>query len=133
MTIELYRQAIGFKIIVDDFTEGEVTLSGLYGHTYSIKPSSSSSTNILQVAIEPEALPTAYGSSNVSTVGFLSYVKIFYYDGENQIQLLIRQLFPIERNTLYTLRFSLSDAIANGGITANVIEEGEMKEVQMEF
>ena len=36
--------------------------------------------------------------------------------------------FIMQRNTKYILRFSLSEAITNGGITANIIKDEEMKE-----
>ena len=34
----------------------------------------------------------------------------------------------MQRNTKYILKFSLSEAITNGGITANIIQDEEMKE-----
>lgn len=62
-------------------------------------------------------------------------VRIIYDDGEgNQIPLYVKTMFEYERNSLYTLRFSLSDAIANGGITTNIIDDSnDMKEFPIEI
>ena len=58
-----------------------------------------------------------------------SPVNISYTDdGGNELVLYHNQTFNPERNTKYVLKFSLSDAIANGGISANLADEGEMGE-----
>ncbi len=134
--IDLYKQVVGFKLIIDDFTKGEISIQGQFdtAHTYSIKPSANSTTNTLQVEIEmPEIRSTI---SNTDTTNPLStIVQIWYDDGDgNRIPLYRKQNFQYDRNVLYTLRFSLSDAIANGGITANIIDDtDEMTEQPFEI
>lgn len=58
-----------------------------------------------------------------------SPINISYIDDEgNELVLYHNQTFNPEKNTKYILKFSLSDAITNGGISANLAEEGEMEE-----
>lgn len=134
VSIDLYRQVIGFKIIVDDFTKGEVTLCGQFdGHTYSIKPAMASTTNTLQIEIEPPEIRIPH--MNNTDGPLYTTVRILYDDEDgNQIPLYVKDMFQYERNTLYTLRFSLSDAIANGGITTNIVDDsGNMAEKPIEL
>ena len=49
-------------------------------------------------------------------------------DDNKEITLYSNTYFSYTRNTKYKLSFSLSDAIANGGITANIVEDEEMGE-----
>lgn len=41
--------------------------------------------------------------------------------------------FKAKRNTRYTMSFSLSDAIRNGGIIATTVDEGAMNEEGFQF
>ena len=61
-------------------------------------------------------------------------VKIIYSTTSGEDVLLYENnSFTVKPNTRYTLSFSLSDAIANGGITAEVEETQEMNEKEFEL
>ena len=130
VSIDLYKQVIGFKIIVDDFTKGKIFLSCEYdSHVYSQTPAANSSTNILQIEIEPP-----YIESPKDPGAKVTFVQLFYDEGDGKRIPLFKKEIEYERNKLYTLRFSLSDAIANGGITTNIIDDSdEMTEVPIEI
>lgn len=122
VSINLYKQVIGFKIIVDDFTKGEIILSEQFGHQYTLKPNSNDPTATLQIEVEPPTIPIPRRGLDSETT---TIVQIFYNDGTGNNIPLLRRNIQYERNTLYTLRFSLSDAIANGGITTNIIDDSD--------
>lgn len=61
-------------------------------------------------------------------------VQLIYNDGSgNDVLLYSAGNFHVKRNTRYTMSFSLSDAINNGGITVTTVDEGEMNESGFQF
>jgi len=146
LTVKLYYQMYGFKITVDDFTKGHIELRGMGtdGHVYKIYPSQTSSTTEYSFIIETANMPIP-GYGNImsmtdeeleamtieqSNYGF-DQVHISYIDEENdQINLYSNFNFKYTRNTRYNLRFSLSDAMANGGIGVDVIKEETMTDAE---
>lgn len=78
VSINLYRQVIGFKIIVDDFTKGEMVLSERYGHQYTLKSNSNDPTATLQIEVEPPIIPIPRMDLDNETT---TIVQLFYNDG----------------------------------------------------
>ena len=155
--IKLYRMMIGFKITIDDFMEGYVEVSG-GGESYKLYPSNNGTTNTLEFEIQTPNMPmwgfnSGFGAggevySEDEYNGYsqeelknrildnINYgragINISYVDKKgSKISLYTKQQFIYKRNTKYTLRFSLADAISNGGIIPEVVEEGEMEEVPL--
>lgn len=153
VTIKLYRMMIGFKITIDDFTEGYVEVVG--DESYKISPSKNSTSNTLEFEIQTPSMPMwgfnrgfGAGGDVFSADEYYGYtpeelesrildninygctgIHLSYTDKSGtKISLYTKQQFFFKRNTKYTLRFSLSDAISNGGITPEVVDEGEMEE-----
>lgn len=162
VNITLYSMMIGFHLEISDFTEGEVYISGWYGHKYKVKPSNGS--GVLDVIVQMENMPSCSivrSEENVRNVNYdelakdvvdnysnfyrewsggsygnitESVVNIVYVDnGGNEIILYHNQNFGYKRNTKYTLKFSLSDAIRNGGISSTIADEGEMVNEEFPF
>ncbi len=146
VTIHLYRMMVGFKIIAEDFTEGKITLYGnsLEGHKYVMTPKAGHTTNELDVTVESPFMP----HPNVGVTPELlaqtgkqfsdtceEYVTIVYTAPDGEEILLYRKMIAFKRLTKYVMRFSLSDAIANGGIEANVVDapNGELTEEPWEM
>lgn len=159
--VKLYQMMIGFRITIDDFTEGYVEVSGQEENDgraefYRVYPSKTSTTNILDFEVEMSTMPMwgffrGFGAGNelYDADDYMTYsseelearvleninnepggqIHIRYYDDEgSSIPVFSKYLFEYKRNTRYTLRFSLSDAIANGGIVPEVTDDGEMTE-----
>ena len=148
VNITLYTMMVGFRLEISDFTSGTVSIGGMDGHKYSAKPDNGSA--ILDIVVCMENLPTCHSLYNpdelANAQSFDSFAKEYmeHYsdrinpaspvnisytdDGGNELVLYHNQTFNPERNTKYVLKFSLSDAIANGGISANLADEGEMGE-----
>ena len=137
---------VGIKLIIDDFTKGTVTVSSTYGKKYSVSPASNSNTNTLDIVVELLDMPivgtlfngTDVGAMNKPIEEFTEIVnseKPFYdvwpgalfitYKDENsdEITLYANQLFNYKRLTKHVLQFSVSDAIANGGIQPNIKDD----------
>lgn len=145
INIKLYRMMMGFKLNISDFNNGVVTISGVHGHQYHAYPDGDGN-GTLDIVIETEAMPTAanilwayeqqmYGEydleyyTNLMLHNGTTQVHISYTNEEGEtINLYRNQYFEYTRNTKYTLSFSLSDAIRNGGISAEVVEDNEMGE-----
>ena len=61
-------------------------------------------------------------------------VMLTYSDNDGNItNLYMNTNFRAKRNIRYTMSFSLSDAIRNGGITATTVDEGNMTEEGFQF
>ncbi len=129
VSINLYRMMVGIKLIVDDFTEGTIILSSDSGIKYTLAPAADSSTNILDIVVELPSMPTL-GRVGDGTpekpftdecVGGL----LIYYRGKDgkEIPLYSNRSFKFKRLTRHVLQFSLSDAIANGGITPELKDD----------
>ncbi len=145
INIKLYRMMIGFKLNISDFNNGVVTISGVHGHQYHAYPDGNGN-GTLDIVIETDVMPTAanilgayekqtYGEydleyyTNLMLHNNTTQVHISYTNEEGEtINLYRNQYFEYTRNTKYTLSFSLSDAIRNGGISAEVVEDEEMSE-----
>jgi hypothetical protein len=145
INIKLYRMMIGFKLNISDFNNGVVTISGVHGHQYHAYPDGNGN-GTLDIVIETDVMPTAtnilwayeqqmYGEydlehyTNLLLHNNTMQVHISYTnEGGETINLYRNQYFEYTRNTKYTLSFSLSDAIRNGGISAEVVEDNEMGE-----
>ena len=162
VNITLYSMMIGFHLEISDFTEGEVCISGWYGHKYMVKPSNGS--GVLDVVVQMENMPSCSiirAEENVHNVDYDelakyvvdnysdftmeysggaygntydSVVNITYFDNAgNEVILYRNNYFGYKRNTRYTLKFSLSDAIRNGGISSTIADEGEMANEEFPF
>ena len=145
INIKLYRMMIGFKLNISDFNSGVVTIRGMLGHKYNAYPDGNGN-GILDIVIETDMMPTAanilgayekqmYGEydleyyTNLMLHNGTTQVHISYTNEEGETIELYRNLyFEYARNTKYKLSFSLSDAIRNGGIAAEVVEDEEMEE-----
>lgn len=155
--VDLYRRMMGFRLTVEDFTQGWITLepSFDYGNgvnnKFTIKAEEGSTTSTLEAVFEtprmsfPPIPPFEYlvGESTWDTMeeevqnqlqnGWME-MKITYTDLTGQtILLYANDAFAYQRNTMYNLRFSLSDAIRNGGISANIVQDDEMTEDNFPF
>lgn len=147
VNIKLYRMMIGFKITIEDFTEGSVEIRDLNGIKYTLKPTSSG-TSVLDIEIETPMMPSIGSTLNGMGLNLDNFteeeldswimekinygfcqVHISYYDNEgDELKLYTHYQFQYKRNTKYTLSFSLSDAISNGGISPEIVEDSEMEE-----
>lgn len=145
VNIKLYRMMIGFKLDISDFHTGIVTIRGVHGHKYHAYPDGNGN-GTLDIIIETETMPTAsninhYYENQWHGEGDIEYytnlilhngttqVHISYENDEGEtIELYQNMYFEYTRNTKYKLSFSLSDAIRNGGISAEVVEDEEMSE-----
>lgn len=146
VTINLYRMMVGFKIIADDFTEGKITLFGnsSEGCKYVMTPKEGSSTNILDVTVESPFMPhptigvrpeiLAQTEKQFSDT-CQEYVTIVYTTPDGKEILLYKRYITYKRLTKYVMQFSLSDAIVNGGIDANIMDTpgGELAEEPWEM
>ena len=150
VNIKLYRMMIGFKITVEDFTKGHIEVRGAenYSYVYKLYPSSTGTTSTLEFEIETPAMPSQGVGVNELDFNIDNYndeeleefilektnygynqVHISYIDENgDKIALYTKYHFNYKRNTKYTLTFSLSEAIANGGITPEIVDEGGMEE-----
>ncbi len=145
INIKLYRMMMGFKLNISDFNSGVVTIRGMLGHQYHAYPDGNGN-GTLDIVIETDAMPTAanilgayekqmYGEydleyyTNLMLHNNTTQVHISYRNEEGEtIELYRNMYFEYARNTKYKLSFSLSDAIRNGGISAEVVEDEEMSE-----
>lgn len=135
--VKLYSEMIGFRISITDFESGKVTLQGSYGHAYSTTPSSQN-TGSIDIVVCKEQMPSfefvvrsVRPDENIIDKIYeresRQLVKLIYTDNNgNEATLYINPNFIVQRNTRYIMSFSLSDAIRNGGITPQVINEGDM-------
>lgn len=150
VNIKLYRMMIGFKLDISDFHSGVVTIGTVDGYSYSAYPDGDGN-GTLDIVVETESMLTAadigmygqvypddpfcenkqqlneYLQSRID--GGTSSVHITYTTDKGEIiNLYNNPYFAYDRNTKYKFSFSLSDAIQNGGITVEIVEDGEMKE-----
>lgn len=147
--INLYKMMVGLKLIVTDFTEGSIVLQSVHGHKYSLKPASDNSTNILDVTVCLMMLPQIIDAHNHLNLdeqtdeAFREMIKrekpfgdeswgniqIHYVDKDgDDIVLYNNQNFLFKRNKKHVLEFSVSDAIENGMLKPNVVDEGDEME-----
>lgn len=141
VNISLYRMMVGIKLIVDDFKDGEIILSSDFGIKYTLKPAANSTTNILDIVVEQPSMPVL-GMNGTDAFKDLTSEKpfsdetsggllIFYKDNDGkEISLYSNRNFKFKRMTRHVLQFSLSDAIANGGIAPELKDapNGQMEE-----
>jgi hypothetical protein len=151
--IDLYRMMMGFQLNISDFYSGVITLwAGDNGHKYRVYPDGDGN-GFLDIVIETPGMPNASSiiwewnhdydnnkdvitdSTDFSEAierhineGNTSLCISYTTDDNKEITLYSNTYFSYTRNTKYKLSFSLSDAIANGGITANIVEDEEMGE-----
>ena len=138
---------IGFKITIEDFIQGRVEIRSLNGIKYTLKPTSSG-TSVLDIEIETTMMPSVgpefYQNGlyfdnctedeiNAWIMERVNYgfdqIHISYYDNKgDELKLYTHYQFQYKRNTKYILSFSLSDAISNGGISPEIVEDSEMEE-----
>ncbi len=147
--VKLYYQMIGFRIKISDFENGKVILKGIHGHQYSTTPDNSKN-GLIDVVIGPDHMPCASDYTQklgedydallsseemYSKIEFMpESVSIIYKSTSGEEVLLYQNSnFKYEPKTRYILSFSLSDAIANGGITAEVEDNTEMTEKEFAF
>lgn len=153
--INLYRMMVGLKLIVNDFTEGTIILQSVHGHKYNLKPVSGSTTNTLDMTVCLMKLPQiidahiylnldeqtdeAFREMIKKEKPFgdesLGNIQIHYVDKDgDDIVLYNNQSFIFKRNKKHVLEFSVSDAIENGMLTPNVVDEGdEMEETSWDM
>lgn len=148
VNIKLYKMMIGFKLDISDFNSGVITIHGMdiVGHNYHIYPDGSGKGSI-DFVVETELMPEAsriisYYEQKVYGEDYdLNYyveraidesttqVHITYTnDKGEELKLYTNLYFQCNRNTKYKLSFSLDDAVRNGGITPEIVEDGEMIE-----
>ena len=150
VSINLYRMMVGIKLIVDDFTEGQVCVSGTHSKKHILKPTQNSTTNILDIVVELPQMPSIefvtllgeYVNDSGTFQEIISkeqpfldeqesgmYVTYTDKDG-NEISLYSNVYFNYKRLTKHVLQFSVSEAIANGGITPEIKDDpkGPLKE-----
>lgn len=152
VSINLYRMMVGIKLIVDDFMEGQISVSGTHGKIHVLKPAQGSTTNILDVVVELPQMPsiefvTLLGDYVNDSGLFQEIIKgeqpfvdeqmagmhITYTDKEgHEISLYSNSNFRYKRITKHILQFSVSEAITNGGIAPEIkddpngnLEDGE--------
>lgn len=143
--VKIYAQMIGFRIAISDFEKGSVTLGGNFGHKYKVTPDANKSA-LIDIVVCLEEMPSVSGDSYIYTQPDIDpvecinnrecnqSVQLIYNDGSgNDVLLYSASNFHVKRNTRYTMSFSLSDAINNGGITVTTVDEGEMNESGFQF
>lgn len=145
-TINLYRMMVGFKLIINDFTEGEITLSTMGGYSYSISAQEDSTTATLEQIVELPSMPVV-DMVNTHFIGwtqehiesqqpfpdeqsFPLYIKYTNSEG-NELSLYSNLTFVYQRLKTHVLEFSLPEII-NSGIQSNIKDEinGELDETE---
>ena len=150
VNIKLYRMMMGFKVDISDFHSGTVTICSIHGHKYQATPDGNGNGSI-DIVIETEIMPIAgdlnsfcqdYGNpfTEENKEIFNEYIQkrinesytqlyiIYTTDKGEEIMLYANQYFRITRNTKYNLSFSLSEAIQNGTIIPDIVDDEEMAE-----
>lgn len=140
VVVKLRTTMVGFHLEVTDFPEGKVTISSTHGHKYSVEPNADDRA-VLDIEVCRSSLPVvADGGCPYSE--FVSYEDLFetlmnhlwderviisYTDSDNSEIILYDKSGDFLPGHRYNLSFSLSDAVANKGISA-VVEETEVIE-----
>ena len=134
--IQLYRWQYGIKITATDFYEGTISLvNNIYSDYPLVMQSNSSGTSIMEYYLE---FPTnnSTGWFNNENAGEFADSDHFKQSGNGQISIIYTlssgesitiwtsdtYSFPFKRMKMHNLEFSLSDAIKNGGISADLME-----------
>lgn len=132
--IALYRWQYGIKITATDFKEGTIKFMSVLDKDATIltMQNNSSETSTMEYNLE---FPTFLISQrmlsyeNANEFAEKQYIngndmKIVYVSPEGEEVMLWSSsgAFPFKRMKMHTLEFSLSDAIANGGISPDLIE-----------
>ena len=144
--VKLYLQMIGFRISISDFENGTVTLCGQYGHKYRATPNANKE-GLIDIVVCLESMPSVTEEvylwtqeepnvviDHINSKERNETVMLSYSDNDGNItNLYMNTNFRAKRNTRYTMSFSLSDAIRNGGITASIVNEGNMTEEGFQF
>lgn len=136
--IALYRWQYGIKITATDFKEGTIKFMSVIDKNARIltMQSNSSETSTMEYNLEFPTLyiaqrMLAYENANefANEYGEKQFTggedkKIVYVSpgGEEVMLWSSSGAFPFKRMKMHTLEFSLSDAIANGGISPDLIE-----------
>lgn len=144
--INLYRMMTGIKLIVDDFTEGSVSVFSTHGKHYTLYPDKNSTTSILDIVVELPMMPSVEFLTLMDHERFDELVKseqpfvdeqvngmyITYNKNGQEIALYSNVFFVYKRLTKHVLQFSVSNAFVNGGIVPDIkddpkdeLEEGE--------
>ena len=144
--INLYKMMVGLKLIVNDFTEGSIIMQSTHGHKYRLSPASNSTTNTLDVTVCLMMLPQIIDAhiflnldeqtdecfretiKREKPFGDESWgnLQIHYVDKDgDDIVLYNNEYFVFKRNKKHVLEFSVSDAIENGMLTPNIVNEGD--------
>ncbi len=142
--INLYRMMTGIKLIVDDFTEGSISVYSTHGKRYTIYPAKNSTTNVLDIVVELPTMPSIefltlmdherFGELVQSEQPFVDEqvngMYITYNKNGQEIALYSNVSFVYKRLTKHVLQFSVSDAFVNGGITPDIKDDqnGELEE-----
>ena len=143
--VKLYSQMIGFRISISDFDRGSVFLLGTFGQKlYATR--NSDNTGLLDYVVCMEYLPSIAWIDNYrynkdtdfsvfleNKMNYQGVYLVFKDTDGSEIILYSNPYFTTYRNTRYVMSFSLSDAIRNGGISAEVVDEGEMTESAFPF
>ena len=141
-TIPLYRWQYGIRITVTDFKEGTVyySYSSPESRKITLTPNASGTStteHLLEYAYPGSFRPcensAEYADKYLYGVNFS--VKIGYITPSGEDILLWTSGYPFKRMHMHVLEFSLSDAIANGGIRPELMESADepMTESKWEF
>ncbi len=149
VTIELYRWQYGIKIIASDFYEGSVKCMTYYTNNEMelIMHANSSGVSTMEYNLECPtwlAAQTMFEYDNLDECatalannnGFGHSLRIVYVTPNNEeIMLWSRSGSPFKRMKMHTLEFSLSDAIANGGISTELMDSSDetMEEINWDL
>lgn len=145
--IALYRWQYGIKITATDFKEGTIKFMSVLESDARVlsMQSNSSGTSTMEYNLE---FPTSMigermlAYENASEFADKGYIngndrKIVYISPNGEEVMLWSSFgdFPFKRMKMHTLEFSLSDAIANGGISPDLIESPDdpMEEISWGF
>lgn len=134
-SIPLYRWQYGTRITVTDFKEGTVYFSynnSAEARKLTLTPNASGTStmeHLLEYRIPGDINLWYENSAEIADndiFGGLETVKIGYIDSNGKDLLLwSSERFPFKRMHMYTLEFSVADAIANGGIQPELMENSD--------
>lgn len=146
VNVKLYSQMIGFRVSISEFESGKVTISGLQTQEYSAEPDAGHN-GLIDIVVCMENLPTivdaapvVYGHPEVDPIQYVmeesntrkqDVMLVYTDDAGNRTTLYYFENFSVERNTRYIMSFSLSDAVRNGGVQVETVEDGEMVEANL--
>ena len=130
-TIPLYRWQYGIRITATDFTEGTIYFANSWSESRRLTMNATSSgTSTMEYLLE---YCTDYFTPNCETAADVADrnggggmpMKIGYITPGGEEILLWNAGYPFKRMHMHVLEFSLSDAIANGGIRPELMESAD--------